>query len=223
MANPKLYCFFLALFAASLPPPAHNKCEPPLLSCVIMRSLHKMITLHSTVNVRTKQTRHCDSLLSLGRALIVLLLMISGNVHVHPGPSIVCSPSSDLCPDVNLCHNDLSVPDFCSRKALGFLHVNARSLLPKIDQIKVLVHSSNPEVLVITESWLKKNIPDSDIGIAGYNVFRQDRSSKAGGVVIFTKEHLQCSIATSKSVPKQFDLLIVNIKLANSSTLTVAG
>ncbi|KAF3833161.1 hypothetical protein F7725_026826, partial [Dissostichus mawsoni] len=70
---------------------------------------------------------------------------------------------------------------------------------------------------------MKKNIPDSDIGIAGYNVFRQDRSSKAGGVVIFTKEHLQCSIATSKSVPKQFDLLIVNIKLANSSTLTVAG
>ncbi|KAF3858970.1 hypothetical protein F7725_021369 [Dissostichus mawsoni] len=96
-------------------------------------------------------------------------------------------------------------------------------LTAKIDQIKVLVHSSNPEVLVITESWLKKNIPDSDIGIAGYNVFRQDRSSKAGGVVIFTKEHLQCSIATSKSVPKQFDLLIVNIKLANSSTLTVAG
>ncbi|KAF3835479.1 hypothetical protein F7725_028037, partial [Dissostichus mawsoni] len=26
---------------------------------------------------------------------------------------------------------------------------------------------------------MKKNIPDSDIGIAGYNVFRQDRSSKA--------------------------------------------
>ncbi|KAF3837881.1 hypothetical protein F7725_009649, partial [Dissostichus mawsoni] len=46
----------------------------------------------------------------------------------------------------------------------------------------------------------EKNIPDSDIGIAGYNVVLGRISSKAGGVVIFTKEHLQCSIATMKEM-----------------------
>ena len=66
-------------------------------------------------------------------------------------------------------------------------------------------------------------MPDSAINIAGYNVFRQDRTSKGGGVAIFAKEHLQCSINLSKSIPKQFDLLIISIMLSKNSTITVAG
>ena len=41
-------------------------------------------------------------------------------------------------------------------------------------------------------------------------------------MAIFTKDHLQCSVV-SKSVPKQFDVLVLSIKLSNSSLLTVAG
>ena len=42
-------------------------------------------------------------------------------------------------------------------------------------------------------------------------------------MAIFTKDHLQCSVVSTKSVPKQFDLLVLTIKLSNSSLLTVAG
>ena len=42
-------------------------------------------------------------------------------------------------------------------------------------------------------------------------------------MAIFTKDHLQCSVVSSKSVPKEFDLLVLSIKLSNSSLLTVAG
>lgn len=66
-------------------------------------------------------------------------------------------------------------------------------------------------------------MPDSAVDITGYNVFRQDRSSKGGGVAIFVKEHLHSSIVFRKSIPKQFDLLILNIKLTMNSTMTVAG
>ena len=113
---------------------------------------------------------HCRALPILCRALIVLLLMISGNVHVHPGPSTVASPNSDLC-------SDICFTDFCSRKSLGFLHVNTRSLLPKTNQLKVWVHSSNPDVLVITEMWLRKSVLNTDVNLAGYNLFQQNRSS----------------------------------------------
>ena len=160
--------------------------------------------------------QHCRALPVLCSALIVLLLMISGNVRVHPGPSTVASPNSDLC-------SDICFTDFCSRKSLGFLHVNTRSLLPKMDQLKVWVHSSNPDVLVITETWLRKSVLNTDVNFSGYNLYRQDRSSKGGGVAIFTKDHLQCSVASTKSVPKQFDLLDLSIKLSNGSLLTVAG
>ena len=143
------------------------------------------------------------------------MLMISGNVHVHPGPSTVASPNSALC-------SDICFTDICSRKSLGFLHINTRSLLPEIDQFKVWDHSSNPDVLVITETWLRKSVLNTDVNLSGYNLFRQDRSSKGGGVSIFTKDHLQCSVVSTKSVPKQFDLLVLGIELSNSSLLSVA-
>ena len=94
--------------------------------------------------------QHCRDLPVLCRTLIVLLLLISGNVHVQPGPFIVDSPISDMC-------SDICFTDFCSRKSLGFWHVNTRSLLPKMDELKVWVHSSNPDVLVITETWFLFN------------------------------------------------------------------
>ena len=53
--------------------------------------------------------------------------------------------------------------------------------------------------------------------------FRKDRSSKGGRVAIFTKDHLQSSDVSTMSVPKQFNLLVLSIKLSNSSLLTVAG
>ena len=118
--------------------------------------------------------------------------------------------------------------DFCSHKSLGFLHVNTRSLLPKMDQLKVWVHSSNPDVLVITETWLRKCVLNTDVTLSGYKLFWQDRSSKGGGVAIFTKDHLHCSVASTKSVPSpksvpnQFDLLVLSITFSNGSLLTVA-
>ena len=80
-----------------------------------------------------------------------------------------------------------------------------------------------PDVLVITEMSLRKSVLNTDVNLSGYNLFRQDKSSKVGGVAIFTKDHLRCSVVSTKSVPKQFYLLVLSITLSNSSLLTVAG
>ncbi len=85
--------------------------------------------------------------------------------------------------------------------------------MPKLDQLKLWVESAKPDVVVITETWLKKSIDDSSISMVGYNIFRQDRSSKVEGVAIFVKEYLYCTKILSKSIPKQFELLILNINL----------
>ncbi|CAB1318523.1 unnamed protein product, partial [Coregonus sp. 'balchen'] len=69
-----------------------------------------------------------------------------------------------------------------------------------MDQLKVYVHSSNPDVLVITETWLRKSVLNTDVNLSGYNLFWQDRSSKGGKVAIFTKEYLQCSLPMSLNV-----------------------
>ena len=49
--------------------------------------------------------QHCRALPVLCCALIVLVFMISGNVHLHPGPFTVTSPNFDFLLDVILTNN----------------------------------------------------------------------------------------------------------------------
>jgi hypothetical protein len=50
----------------------------------------------------------------------------------------------------------------------------------------------------LSESWFRKATKSSEISIPNYNIFRQDRTAKGGGV------SLQSSVLLSRSVPKQF-------------------
>uniref|UniRef100_A0A8K9UWH0 Reverse transcriptase domain-containing protein n=1 Tax=Oncorhynchus mykiss TaxID=8022 RepID=A0A8K9UWH0_ONCMY len=117
----------------------------------------------------------------------------------------------------------VSFNDFCNRNSLGFMHVNIRSLLPKFVLFTALAHSANPDVLAVSESWLRKTTKNSDILIPNYNIFRQDRTAKGGGVAIYCKDSLQSSVLLSRSVPKQFELLLLKIHLSKNKSLTVAA
>ena len=97
-------------------PSYSNHLSLALYSCYLMKFLYNMTLLPSNAHSDVIN-QHCGDLPVLCRALIVLLLMISGNMHIHPGPSTVASPNSDLC-------SDICFTDFCSCKSLGFLHVN---------------------------------------------------------------------------------------------------
>lgn len=112
----------------------------------------------------------------LCREQIILMLMISGNVHITSGPGLdYPAPHHAL--------SSLSFDEFCSRKSLGFLHLNIQSLLPKLDLVKAWIHTSNPNVLVLSETWLRKSVSNTEVHVNGFNIFRQDRSS-GGGVIM---------------------------------------
>lgn len=151
----------------------------------------------STVNEKQKKN-------SFSRLLILLLLLISGNVNSNPGPE-----------PFNL--SQLSTPnEFSCRHGLGFLHVNARSLVPKLDIFKTWFFIAKPDVVVVSETWLKPSIPDNVINMAGYDVFRTDRKGRAGGVAIYVLEKFQGSVLHSTSIPHQFEFLAVQIVVANA-------
>src|SRR4029434_2280482 len=45
--------------------------------------------------------------------------------------------------------------------------------------------------------------------------FRTDRAKRGGGVAMFVKNNLNCSVRISTSLPGQFELLAVNINLGD--------
>lgn len=66
-------------------------------------------------------------------------------------------------------------------KGLQIVHINVRSLLSKIDTLRVDIIDSNIDVLCVTESWHHKGIGDIMVNIEGFQLCRNDRISGRGG------------------------------------------
>lgn len=92
-------------------------------------------------SVKVKQLNCFD--IAFTRILIVLILIMSGNVHVNPGP-VHANPAISR----------LTFRNLCDRKSLGFLHVNICSLLNSkhFNHLITLAHNANPDILAISES-----------------------------------------------------------------------
>ena len=61
------------------------------------------------------------------------------------------------------------------RRGIHLIHLNARSLVKKIDEIRLLVLKTNPAVLSITETWFDKSVTDNSVKIENYNIVRNER------------------------------------------------
>ena len=100
--------------------------------------------------------------------------------------------SSTFCEADNDSENENLYEQFdCFKnKGLHFIHINARSLISKSEEIRLLVKAWNPAVLAISESWLDSSVNDSEITIQGYLCDRKDSNRQGGGVSLFIREDL---------------------------------
>lgn len=48
------------------------------------------------------------------------------------------------------------------------LHLNGRNLLPKLDDIDILINKTNPTCFCITVTWLNESVYDNEINIPNY-------------------------------------------------------
>ena len=60
-------------------------------------------------------------------------------------------------------------------KGLKMVHLNIRSLLPKIDQLRLALQNSKIQVVTFSETWLHPHLDSTLINIPGYKTFRIDR------------------------------------------------
>ncbi len=77
-----------------------------------------------------------------------------------------------------------SSTDLARLRGPSFGCLNVRSLVRKIDDIRLLLYRSKLNCLCLTESWLNNSISDEEMQIPNYKIVRLDRgngSSKKGG------------------------------------------
>jgi len=90
----------------------------------------------------------------------------------------------------------------CAPACPSLLLLNARSLLPKIDELRIISHIRSPDVICVTETWFNDSIESSLINISNYNVARSDRSyRRGGGVAVYLRQNISFVI-----VPEIFEL-----------------
>lgn len=64
---------------------------------------------------------------------------------------------------------------------ISVLQWNCRSLRPKLDGFKFLVHNTHCDVFALCETWLSSDI---DLPFHDFNIIRLDRADSYGGVLL---------------------------------------
>ena len=82
-------------------------------------------------------------------------------------------------------NTDFSYFDCYNKRGLHCIHLNARSLLTKIHELRHIFQKTSASRMGITDSWLDSTISDSEVNIPGYIAAWQDINREGGRVCIF--------------------------------------
>ena len=78
--------------------------------------------------------------------------------------------------------------DSCTNRVV-FCHLNAQCLRNKMDELRsILTNAKRPAIFGISETWLESDVPDGEVAIPSYKLFRRDRKSRGGGVLLYVPE-----------------------------------
>ena len=116
-------------------------------------------------------------------------LLCSGDIKNNPGPS---APHSTYQKKKKLTS--------ALKKNLKILHLNVRSLPCHFDEVQSFVHSQKADIFAVTESWLDSSVPDCEVSLSDYHLYRCDRSRSGGGVAVYVADYLSGSFLSSSSV-----------------------
>jgi len=68
------------------------------------------------------------------------------------------------------------------------LYYNARSLLPKMDNLIANCEIYMPDIVCLTESWLCSDISNCEIALPNFSIVRRDRNRNGGGIIVYIRD-----------------------------------
>ena len=105
-----------------------------------------------------------------------------------------CSvPPSSMDMEVDSDDVEMFIPqilrEMTKARGMKFIHQNIRSLLGKIDELRLFVSELSSEIhlLTLSETWVHENVTDAELDIVGYQLFRRDRGAKGGGLAVYVR------------------------------------
>jgi hypothetical protein len=78
------------------------------------------------------------------------------------------------------------------------MYTNIASITAKLPSLQLYVQLKKPVCVFISETWLSSSIDDAVLGLNSYLIYRNDRSSKGGGVCIFLDKKYFCNFRITR-------------------------
>ena len=84
-------------------------------------------------------------------------------------------------------------------KGFKLVHLNVRSIVKKMDQIRTLLFDSKIDVVSISETWLKPYLNTKLVALEGYDTYRLDRATnkgkkRGGGLLLYINKKYSSSV-----------------------------
>lgn len=99
------------------------------------------------------------------------------------------------------------------------INLNARSLLNKITAIESVLLEYEPDVLIVTETWLTEFVENSEFLPPEYTAYHADRGSRGGGVAIICNRRTVC---TERASPPGIECIACDMVLYGSAFTFIA-
>ena len=107
-----------------------------------------------------------------------------------------------------------------SNSAITCCYLNIRSIVNKLSLFQSYIYSSDFDVICLTETWLSESVFDQEILPTNYNIYRKDRPSRGGGVLIAIKSTIPASVVCSDPFNNAIEILTVRLNLSKPVTLS---
>ena len=87
----------------------------------------------------------------------------------------------------------------------------------KLDRFQSVVYSRDFDICCVTETWLNDSVTNNEIIPSNYQVYRMDRDSRGGGVMIAVKSSIPSRLINKHS---SIEALSVEVDVKPKVTLT---
>ena len=215
-------CFKRTIFFSNHP---HNTSTSVLIASDLTTISDRLCVLWTSTrdNILRKSNFPCKQRYGLKfdiqhkKSHLVFLILLAGDIATNPGPTM--ATQSGHLPDIQSTREKVD-----GKFLTKCLVVNARSLLSvhkkdgkqtcHLSNFQDLIYSEEADLVWVTETWLRDDIESSEILPWGYTIYRKDRKSRAGGVLLAVKS---CSFSTSREINFDTDLELVTVELTSKS------
>ena len=102
------------------------------------------------------------------------------------------------------------------------MHLNIHYLHSKLDEIKILLSQQVIiDILCLCETFLNDQFRDQELYLNGYKLFRKDRSTNGGSLVVYMKTSLNCK--NRENYQKEgIEALLLKVKYENQKPFLLA-